>query len=153
MASDFKTDPSPVNQCQTTAFSVRKSCSTKVMLETQPHTQKIKSVYTVTPQENPKKKKLIVPDDLRVNHIIMAYKEETPVPKIGTQRKNVNDESTAKMVCKETPRKHNEEVMSSKGLCEANSKKKKLIVPDDLRVNHITLIYKETTVFRVSVHG
>jgi hypothetical protein len=54
--------------------------------------------------------------------MIIAYKEDTPVPKIGIQRRNVNDESIVKMVCKEMPRKHNDEVMSSKGFCEANPK-------------------------------
>jgi hypothetical protein len=106
------------------------------MLETQPPSQKIESVYTGTSQENPKKKKLIVPDELRVNHMKLAYKEDTPVSKIGTQC-SVNDESTAKTVCKETPRKHNVEVLSSKWLCEANPKKKKIIVSEELRMNYI----------------
>jgi hypothetical protein len=57
-------------------------------------------------EENSKKKKLIFPEYLRVNYMTLAYKEDTPLSKIGTQRRNYNDnESPAKVVCKEIPKR------------------------------------------------
>jgi hypothetical protein len=114
MATDCKIDPSLENRCQTAAFAVIKSCFTKEMFETQPPTQKIRSVNTgyeyvvsskVLCEENPKRKKLIVPEELKVNRVSLTYKEDTLVSKIGSQCRNENVECAVKTVCKKTSKR------------------------------------------------
>jgi hypothetical protein len=56
-------------------------------------------------EENPKRKKFIVPKELRMNRVTLAYKEGTSVPKFGSQCRNDNVECAAETGCKETPKR------------------------------------------------